>query len=303
MEPDVRFADAASLLTPEQFEQAARVCLSLGVTKLRITGGEPTLHPRLTEIITRLSGLNPGDLAMTTNASRCDPASLCEWKAAGLRRLTISIDSLKADRFAQITRSTATPAQVLQTIKDAAVTGFAPVKVNAVIVRGQNDDEVADLAGLARELKIEMRFIEFMPLDAGRAWEPAKLVPGEEILRAIESRYELVAMPKDDASSTADVYRFADGAPGNIGIIAPVTRPFCGSCSRLRITADGKVRPCLFSLQEWDIRGLLRDEQGTEADGRLAQRLIDITYTKQAGHGITSADFTQPQRPMSAIGG
>jgi GTP 3',8-cyclase len=167
-------------------------------------------------------------------------------------------------------------------------------------VRGFNEDEVVHLAALAREHDIEMRFIEFMPLDSGRAWDPSKLVPAAEIVDRISEVYPLVALGRDDPSSTSLSYSFADGAPGRIGLIASVTKPFCGECSRLRITADGKVRPCLFSLQEWDLRPLLR---GGATDEEVGNFLIDVTWTKQKGHGISSPEFTQPQRPMSAIGG
>src|SRR5262249_36382273 len=146
----------------------------------------------------------------------------------------------------------------------------------------------------------DMRFIEFMPLDSAHAWDPARLVPAGEIVERISRVYPLVPIGRDDASSTALVYRFADGAPGRVGVIAPVTRSFCGACSRLRITADGTVRPCLFSIQEWDLRPLLRAGQGDEA---IAEFLADATWTKQAGHGIATPQFEQPQRPMSAIGG
>jgi len=178
--------------------------------------------------------------------------------------------------------------------------GFERTKLNAVVVRGLNEGEVPALAGLARRFGVEMRFIEFMPLDSGHKWDRAKLVPAAEILERINAVYPLVALGKDHASSTADDYAFADGAPGRVGIIAPVTRPFCGECSRLRVTADGKVRPCLFSREEWDLRPLLR---GGADDERVARFLVDATWTKQAGHGISSAGFVQPDRPMSAIGG
>jgi len=167
-------------------------------------------------------------------------------------------------------------------------------------VRGFNEDEVPALAALARTLDIEVRFIEYMPLDSGRAWEPRLLVPSSEIIERISAANPLRPIGRDEPSSTASVYTFADGAPGRIGVISPVTAPFCGACSRLRITADGKVRPCLFSLKEWDLRPLLR---AGASDRELEDFLIDVTWTKQAGHGISAPGFEQPARPMSAIGG
>ena len=174
------------------------------------------------------------------------------------------------------------------------------IKANAVVVRGFNEDEVIALAQLARDLGIEMRFIEYMPLDSGRAWEPSKLVPAAEIIASINSAFPLVDTGRDNEHSTSLNYTFADGAPGRIGVIAPVTRPFCGACSRLRITADGKVRPCLFSLEEWDVRALLRADA---SDFDIGELLLHATWSKQRGHGITAPGFTQPDRPMSSIGG
>jgi len=300
LEPDVRFMPSSELLRPEEFARVARVATSLGVRTLRITGGEPTVHPELARVIALLRDAGGDDLAMTTNGSRCDDASLRKWRDAGLDRLTISLDSLLPDRFSAITRSTSSPSEVVGAIRGAIDAGFAPVKVNCVVVRGFNDDEVPGMAGLARELGVDVRFIEYMPLDSGRAWEPGKLVPASEILARVGARFELIPMEQLDPSSTSRQYAFADGGPGTVGVIAPVTRPFCGACSRLRLTADGKVRPCLFSLAEWDVASLLR--LGA-TDAAIAQRLIDITWTKQAGHGISDPGFAQPSRSMSAIGG
>jgi cyclic pyranopterin phosphate synthase len=300
LEPDARFMPSAELLTPEEFARVARIATGLGVRTLRITGGEPTVHPQLTRIISLMAGAGAQDVAMTTNGSRCDDASLRAWRDAGLHRLTISLDSLQPGRFSAITRSTTEPREVVGAIRRALSAGFAPVKVNAVIVRGFNEDEVPDLAALAHDFGIDMRFIEYMPLDSGRAWEPTKLVPAAEILERIRTRFDLVEMERLDLSSTSRDYAFAGGARGSIGLIAPVTRPFCGACSRLRVTADGKVRPCLFSLSEWDISHMLRSNA---TDGQIAQRLIDITWTKQAGHTISDPSFAQPSRSMSAIGG
>jgi len=299
MEPDVRFAAPESLLQAEDFVRLARVAADLGVHKIRLTGGEPTLHPALGEIIAGIRVHTGCEIALTTNGSMLDRASLRAWSAAGLDRVTISLDTLRPDRFARITRSTCSPQRVLAAIEDCLAEGLGPVKVNAVLVRGVNDDEAANLAALARRPGVEMRFIEWMPLDSGRAWDPDRWVSAAETRAMIERRFPLVPLPTDDPSSTARTFAFADGTPGSVGFIAPVSSPFCGACSRLRVTADGMVRPCLFSVQEWDIRPALRS--GHDAD--VAAFLIDATHTKQPGHGITQPGFEPPPRPMSAIGG
>lgn len=309
MDPEQTFAPSATLMNPAEIARIAGACVRLGVRKIRITGGEPTVRSDLVEIITRLRALGSDlDLAMTTNGSLCDPASLAAWRRAGLNRLTFSLDSLDPERFAALTRSRVTPAAVLSAIEAARAAGFAPLKVNAVVIRGCNDAEVGDLAELALTRGLSMRFIEFMPLDASRTWDRARMVPAAEIVARIAARFPIELLGRDggDDASTAKVYGFVDAAggvipgAGTVGVIAPITAPFCGACQRLRVTADGKVRPCLFSTQEWDILGLLR-AGATDAD--LGRRLIDATWTKQPGHGIGDANFAQPARPMSAIGG
>jgi cyclic pyranopterin phosphate synthase len=300
MDPDVRFMPQSETLSVDEMLRVVRVCVGLGVEKVRITGGEPTVHPQLTEIIRGVAALPVHDIAMTTNGSLMDDASLASWMRAGLRRITVSLDSVREDRFARVTRSTTPPSAVIEGIQAARRAGFSPIKVNAVLVRGVNEDEAPQLAGLARELGIEVRFIEFMPLDSGHSWDLSRVVTAEQTIRQISEVYPLRAVGRDDPSSTSMVYEFADGVPGRIGVIAPVSRPFCGACSRLRVTADGKVRPCLFSRDEWDLRSLLR-RGGSDDD--LASFLVDATWTKQAGHGISSPTFEQPERPMSAIGG
>jgi len=303
MEPDVRFAPHDELLQPHEFIRIARIAESLGVRKIRITGGEPTLHPHLTDIIAGLHQSTKVEIALITNASRLTRDDLREWKQAGLSRITISIDTLKPDRFARLTRSATSPSQVIAGVEMCLAESLTPLKLNAVLLRGFNDDEAPDLAQLARRYDIEMRFIEYMPLDSASAWDPAKYVPASETLAAIQTRFPLVPTGEDDLSSTARTYAFADGTPGRVGFIAPVSSPFCGACSRLRLTADGKVRPCLFSTREWDLRAVLRDPLIAPTDEQIADFLIDAAWSKQAGHGISSQDFTQPARPMSAIGG
>ncbi|MBS0192200.1 MAG: GTP 3',8-cyclase MoaA [Phycisphaerales bacterium] len=303
MEPDVRFFPREQLLSVDELERLASLARSLGVERLRLTGGEPTLRPELDEIIERLGALHFDDLSMTTNGSLIEPSRLRLWKASGLTRLTFSLDSAREETFAAMTRSRSSAAAVLRAVREAHDAGLGPIKVNAVVIRDRNEDQVPLLASLAARHNFEMRFIEFMPLDSGHAWNPALLVPAEEILHLLQTAGRLTPLQRDRPSDTAELYRFTpsqDQLSARIGVIAPVTRSFCGRCSRLRITADGKVRPCLFSLREFDVRALLRS--GAD-NATIEQFLIDSTWTKQPGHGITSPDFEQPARPMSAIGG
>jgi cyclic pyranopterin phosphate synthase len=300
LEPGARFLPSQDLLTVDELVRLARISIGLGVETVRITGGEPTVHPQLTEIIRAVAAAGAPDLAMTTNGHLVDDKNAAAWRAAGLSRITVSLDSTDPERFSAISRSSSSPERVIEAVRVARRAGFERTKMNAVIIRGINESDIIPLAALARELGIEVRYIEFMPLDAGRAWDATRFVPAAEIAAKIDARYPLTLVGRDDPSSTSLCYDFADGAPGRIGLIAPVSRPFCGACSRLRITADGKVRPCLFSLQEWDLRPLLRS--GAK-DEQIEDFLIDATWTKQAGHGITSPGFVQPERTMSAIGG
>jgi cyclic pyranopterin phosphate synthase len=306
MDPDFRYMPKTQLLTLDEYLVMVRVCLSLGITKVRLTGGEPTLYPQLTELIEALGRMNVPDLAITSNGSLFSKMPLHRWRRAGLHRVTFSLDSLRPERVQAITRTSSTPDSVVAAIRLARDAGFDPIKVNAVIMRGVNDDEVADFADFALEHGIDMRLIEFMPLDSSRAWDRNTVVSANEMLEKIRARHELIAVNDDDPSSTSMNFTFAqsppspEGGTARIGIIAPVTRPFCGACSRLRITADGKVRPCLFSIEEWDLRALLRN--GASEDD-LRSFLVDSMWTKQAGHGIGSRNFVQPPRTMSAIGG
>jgi cyclic pyranopterin phosphate synthase len=303
MDPDVRFIDQRELLTPAEMQQIVRACVRLGVERVRITGGEPTLHPELTRIIGLVAELGVRDISMTTNGALITQALLDEWKGAGLRRITFSLDSLSPETFSAMTRSACTADRVRQSIALAIDAGLGPVKVNAVVIRGRNEEQIPRLTLLAREMGFEMRFIEYMPLDSGRRWGPELLVTAQEILRRAREAGELTPLGRDFESSTSETYAFADApadSPARVGIIAPVTRAFCGRCSRLRITADGKVRPCLFSLAEHDVRGVLR-AGGSETE--IEDFLLDSVWSKQAGHGINAPDFEQPSRPMSAIGG
>ena len=303
MDPDVRFLDAARLLTVDELVRVARLCVDLGIDRIRLTGGEPTLHPRLDDIIAGVAALGVADLSMTTNGALVDHERAERWKRLGLRRLTFSLDSVEEHAFSRMTRSTSSPAKVVEAIRAAKDAGLGPIKVNAVVVRGMNEDQVPLLAGLARDIGFEMRFIEYMPLDSGRKWSTDLLVPAHEIVNLIRTAHPIIPRGKAEPSSTSDSWAFADDPEmrhAGIGIIAPVTRAFCGACSRLRITADGQVRPCLFSLREFDLRAVMRSGADNTATEDF---LLDSVWMKQAGHGISAPEFAQPARSMSAIGG
>ncbi len=300
MEPEDRFLPKMELLDLDEYLRLVDILVDLGIRTLRLTGGEPTLYPRLDELIEGVGGRDLDDIAMTTNGSLLDRSRLERWLDDGLRRLTFSLDTLREDQMKTITRSRTTVSHVLESIELARSAGFPRPKVNAVIIRGINDDEVGDFAELARIMDLDVRFIEFMPLDSNRAWNRDHVVDADEMIAAIRARFELRDDPNAPAHSTSTNWTFADGAAGRIGMIAPVSRPFCGACNRLRVTAEGRIRPCLFSHEEWDVRSLLR---GDEDDRAIGDAIVDMVWTKQAGHGIDQADFTQPERTMSAIGG
>jgi cyclic pyranopterin phosphate synthase len=285
------------LLSWPELDRLANVLVGLGIRKVRVTGGEPLVRPGVEEFISRLVAIGVQDLSMTTNghllADRCSHLI-----RAGLHRINISLDSLDPLRFERITR-TRSYDSVMAGIDVAQRSGLAPVKVNAVLVRGINDDEVEAFAAFARDRGVIMRFIEFMPLDADRHWSRSLVVPAAEVHRRIDAQWKLEPVPHE-RSETARKYRFADGAPGEIGLIAPVTQPFCGFCSRIRITADGKLRTCLFSKEDRDLRGLLRDGS---SDEDLASFIRSVVNEKEAGHRINEPDFVPPSRTMVFIGG
>ncbi len=289
----------AELLTFEEIERVARVAVDLGIEKLRVTGGEPLLRNGVESLVARLAAI-PGvrDLAMTTNGFFFAGKAVA-LKSSGLQRISFSLDSLDPVNFKKMTGCDGLTG-VLDGIDLARRTGFDPVKVNAVVIRGLNDHEIEKLGSFARERGLIFRFIEFMPLDSNRAWQRDLVVPGREILERLKNRFDLT--PVDSAmnpSETAKRWRFPDGR-GEIGIIAPVTEPFCGHCNRLRLTADGKIRTCLFSIHEHDLRPLLR---GDATDDDLREELLRIVVHKEAGHRIGKPDFIQPARTMSCIGG
>jgi cyclic pyranopterin phosphate synthase len=238
------------------------------------------------------------DLALTTNGYFL-PGRAAALKEAGLDRITISLDSLRPDTFRSMTGVDVLP-RVLEGIEAARQAGLAPIKINAVIVRGHNDSEVADFAAFAREHDIAMRFIEFMPLDSGHEWSREMVVSGREMHAAIEERFPLAPLPVRRGAETSARYRFADGAPGEIGIIAPVTEPFCGACSRIRLTADGQIRTCLFSTVEHSLRDVVRSG-ATRPE--IVEYIESVVMKKEPRHYINEPDFLQPARTMSFIGG
>ena len=250
-------------------------------------------------MVGRLAGIGGvRDLAMTTNGFLFGRKAGA-LKAAGLKRVSFSLDSMDRDRFRKMTGRDGL-GEVLEGIRLAQELGLGPVKVNAVVIRGMNDDEVEGLAEFAREREVTMRFIEFMPLDSSRSWQRELVVPGREILARLRARWDLVPVDqRGHPSETARRWCFPDGR-GEIGVIAPVSEPFCGHCNRLRLTADGKIRTCLFSIVEHDLRPLLR---GDATDEAIAERLVEIVRGKEPGHRIGQPDFVQPARTMSCIGG
>jgi GTP 3',8-cyclase len=278
-------------------QRLARIFLSLGIRKIRLTGGEPMVRPGLEEYVAYLHDLDVQDLSMTTNghllAERCDALI-----AAGLNRINISLDSLEPVKFEKITR-TSSYKTVMRGIDKAQSSKLAPVKINAVLVRGFNEDEVESFAQFARDRGVIMRFIEFMPLDADRHWSRELMVPAAEVYQRIHARWPLTQVAHEK-SETARKYRFADGAPGEIGLIAPVTQAFCGQCSRIRLTADGNLRTCLFSKDDRDLRALLRAHA---ADAEIANWVRSAVNNKEAGHRINEPGFIPPSRTMVFIGG
>jgi cyclic pyranopterin phosphate synthase len=283
------------LLTFEEIERIARVCVErFGFDSIRLTGGEPTVRARLPILVEKLAGLGI-DLAMTSNGSTL-AASAHDLHAAGLARINISLDSLRVDRFAELTRRDELP-RVLDGIRAAVDAGFDPVKVNVVLVRGVNDDEVVDFARFGRDEGVQVRFIEFMPLDADDRWDRDAVVPSAEIVAAIGAAFPMERMTR--GHEPAELHRYLDGA-GEVGVIGSVTEPFCSTCDRVRLTADGQLRACLFATDETDLRALVRS--GADDDA-IADALTATVGAKWAGHGITAVDFIRPARSMSEIGG
>jgi cyclic pyranopterin phosphate synthase len=298
----------SEVLTFEEIERVARVCVEgFGVDSIRLTGGEPTVRAHLATLVAKLARLRvpddgrPVDLALTTNGATLDTVapSLVE---AGLRRVNISLDTLRRDRFVELTRRDQLDA-VLAGIEAAVAAGLDPVKINTVVMRGVNDDEIVDLAAFGRDRGVTTRFIEWMPLDADGRWDTAAVVGQDEIVAAIDAVFPVEPIVR--GSEPAERFAYRDGR-GEVGVIPSVTRPFCGSCDRIRLTADGQLRSCLFAVDETDLRALLRSGSSGSSgvsDDELAAAVQRCVAGKWAGHSIGQVTFVRPRRSMSQIGG
>ncbi len=290
--------DRDELLTVDEIDRLVRLFVRLGVDEVKLTGGEPLVRGEFTEIVGRIRAVDERlDISVTTNGYLLDRHAAA-LRDAGLDRVSVSCDSLLAHRFEQMTRRDALE-RVMAGLRAADDAGFDPIKLNCVVIQGTNDDEIVDFARYSRETGYEVRFIEYMPLDADHAWEREKVIPSQVVLEKVAAEFPLVE-DDPDAPAPARVYRFADGAPGGVGVIAAVTEPFCDTCNRIRLTADGALRNCLFALEETDLRGPLR----AGADDDELERLVRTdVWRKWSGHRIDHPDFVQPERSMSMIGG
>jgi cyclic pyranopterin phosphate synthase len=287
------------VLTDDEVVRLVRIGVDLlGIREVRFTGGEPLVRRGLVDIVSRVHEHSPDvELSLTTNALGL--ARTAEALAsAGLHRVNVSLDTVRRDTFAEITRRDRLD-DVLAGLAAARAAGLGPVKVNAVLLRGVNDDQAPELLRWAVEQGFELRFIEQMPLDAQHGWSRAAMVTAEEIFGHLSAAFDLSPALEPRGSAPAELF-LVDGGPATVGVIASVTRPFCGDCDRVRLTADGQVRNCLFAREESDLRTALRDGAG---DQEIADRWVVAMLGKRAGHGIDDPAFLQPERPMSAIGG
>jgi GTP 3',8-cyclase len=285
------------ILSFEELTRLLQIFVGLGVRSIKVTGGEPTVRADLPTLVRMFREAGPDlDISITTNGLLLDRLA-APLAAAGVDRATVSCDSLMRHRFAEMTRRDALE-RVLAGLRAAQAAGLTPIKINTVVIGGTNDDEVVGFARWARETGYEVRFIEYMPLDAEHRWEREKVVPAGRILEVIDAVYPLATSGHGNEPATS--YRFADGAPGGIGVIASVTEPFCDTCNRMRLTAEGQARSCLFALEETDLRGPMR---AGATDEELAGLIRANVWAKWSGHRINHPDFVQPQRSMSMIGG
>ncbi len=290
-------------LALDEYLRLIELFVGLGITKVRLTGGEPLLRRDLVELVRELKRLRtldgePLDLALTTNGHLLE--SLAQpLKDAGLNRITVSMDAVDAAVFERITRIEGSFSKVLAGVRAARAAGLTPLKINCVLLRGFNDDQIEGFARFARQEHVVVRFIEFMPLEEGRLWTPEIVVTLSEIVQRIGRTMPLVELPPREASETARRYTFSDGV-GEIGIIAPVSQAFCGACSRVRLTSDGKIRTCLFSQVEHDLYGRLRSGAGND---ELRAYIVDTIQGKEARHHIGEPGFLKPSRSMVHIGG
>ena len=296
---NVEFMPKAELLSFEEIERVVRVGTTLGIDRVRLTGGEPLVRRDLPKLISQLVKI-PGivDIGLTTNGVLLGEQAQ-QLRDAGLQRLNISLDALDPEVFKRVTRRDSYD-KVVEGIQAARDAGFSPIKLNAVSVKGMTEDQIIPFAELARDTDTEVRFIEFMPLDADSQWQRDKVLFAAEIIARIEAVFgTLKPVPSKNPNAPANDFEFADGR-GRIGMIASVSQPFCSTCNRFRLTAEGKLRNCLFSMEETDVRGLLR---GNGSDEEIAAAMLSCITAKKAGHLINSEDFVQPDRPMYSIGG
>jgi cyclic pyranopterin phosphate synthase len=296
---NVRFRPRDELLSFEEITRFVRVAAGLGVNKVRLTGGEPLVRYELYRLVRQLAAIDGiDDLALTTNGILLEEQAQ-DLKNAGLSRINISLDTLSEETFYRISRREGLD-RVLAGIDAARRVGFKKIRLNAVAIRGLTEPDIVPLARFARERDMEMRFIEFMPLDAEQNWQSEQVLTGDEIRAALETEFgPLTPAGRDDPSQPATDFDFADGR-GRIGFINPVSQPFCGDCNRLRLTAEGQIRNCLFSIEEWDARAVLR---GGGTDDHLAALVRESIGAKKPGHGIDREDFLRPARAMYQIGG
>ncbi|MDW3213951.1 MAG: GTP 3',8-cyclase MoaA [Ilumatobacteraceae bacterium] len=295
-EEGMQWMPRSEILTFEEIERLARICVErYGFDGIRLTGGEPTIRAHITTLVAKLAALGV-DVAMTTNGATLRNCAH-DLRQAGLNRINISLDTLDREKFARMTRRDELD-NVLLGIEAAKSAGFDPVKINAVVERGANDDEIVDLARFGRDEGVEVRFIEFMPLDASDEWQRSKVVGQDEIVEQLAEVWPLELVPARGAAP-ADRWRYLDGG-GTVGVIPTVTKPFCGDCDRVRLTADGQFRTCLFATDEFDLRAALRNG---ETDEQIAARIHAAVGTKWAGHQINQVNFIRPTRTMSQIGG
>jgi cyclic pyranopterin phosphate synthase len=289
--------ERSEILTFEEIERLVGLLATMGVKDIRLTGGEPLVRKQFPELVRRLAALPLGDLSLTTNGYLLEKQADA-LAAAGVKRVNVSIDSLQRDRFYAMTRRDALP-QVLRGLDAIARhPQLRPIKVNAVAMRGFTEEEALPFAEFARRTGFQVRFIEFMPLDADHAWTEDSVLPGDELRALIDAVHPLEERPREP-SATARVYRFRDGR-GEIGFINPVSEPFCADCNRVRLTAEGKLRTCLFSLHETDLRGRLREGA---SDDEIERIVRDAVWRKELKHHVGERGFRQPPRTMSAIGG
>jgi cyclic pyranopterin phosphate synthase len=301
-EEGLKWLDKAEVLSFEEIVRVSRILVErFGINSLRLTGGEPTVRAHLPRLIEQLADLRLEDgtkpnIALTTNGATLRNIA-GELRAAGLDRINVSLDSLRADRFLAMTRRDELD-NVLAGISEASKAGFDIVKVNTVVERGANEDEILDMARYGRDNGVQVRFIEFMPLDASNIWERNKVVTQDEIVSVISSEFPLEIVPARGAAP-ADRWRYLDGK-GTVGVIPSVSKPFCADCDRVRLTSDGQFRTCLFATDEFDLRNLLRNGG---SDDEIADLIVHAVGTKWAGHQINQVNFIRPNRSMSQIGG